>query len=83
MDNHKGVLVCGEITEGKLAPVTVELLGVGRKLANELGEDLSALLLGSEAGGLAQEAIAYGADNVYVAEDGLLDQYNSPMPTLR
>jgi len=33
MDNHKGVLVCGEITEGKLAPVTVELLGVGRKLA--------------------------------------------------
>ena len=77
MDNHKGVLVCGEITEGKLAPVTVELLGVGRKLANELGEDLSALLLGSEAGGLAQEAIAYGADNVYVAEDGLLDQYNS------
>jgi len=77
MDNHKGVWVCGEITEGKLAPVTVELLGVGRKLANELGEDLSALLLGSEAGGLAQEAIAYGADNVYVAEDGLLDQYNS------
>ena len=38
MDTHKGVLVCGEIAEGKLAPVTIELLGLGRKLANELGE---------------------------------------------
>jgi electron transfer flavoprotein alpha subunit len=85
MDSHKepalslskGVLVCGEIAEGKLAPITIELVGLGRKLANELGEDLSTLLMGSKAGGLGQEAIAYGADNVYVAEDSLLDYYNS------
>ena len=77
MDNHQGVLICGEIAEGKLAPITIELLGVGRKLADELGEDLSALLTGSKAGGLGQEAIAYGADKVYVAEDSLLDHYNS------
>jgi len=76
MDN-KGVLVCGEIAEGKLAPITIELLGVGRKLADELGEELSALLMGSQTGGLGQEAIAYGADKVYVAEDSLLDSYNS------
>ncbi len=31
MDNQKGVLVCGEIVEGKLAPITIELLGIGRK----------------------------------------------------
>ncbi len=82
MDNHKGVLVCGEITptgvgQGQLAPITIELLGVGRRLANELGEDLSALLMGSKTGGLGQEAIAYGADTVYVAEDSLLDHYSS------
>ena len=77
MDNYKGVLVCGEIVEGKLAPVTVELLGAGRKLANDLGEELSILLMGSQAGALAQEAIAYGADNVYTAEDAQLDAYNS------
>src|SRR4030067_2355364 len=77
MANHKGVLVCGEIAEGKLAPLTIELLGVGRKLANELGEDLSTLLMGGKTGGLGQEAIAYGADKVYVAEDSLLDHYNS------
>jgi electron transfer flavoprotein alpha subunit len=77
MDTHKGVLVCGEIGDGKLAPITIELLGIGRKLANELGEDLSVLLMGSKTVGLGQEAIAYGADNVYVAGDGFLDQYNS------
>ncbi len=77
MDNHRGVLVCGEIGEGKLAPITIELLGVGRKLADELDEDLSVLLMGSQAGSLGQETIAYGADNVYVAEDSLLDHYNS------
>src|SRR4030043_40936 len=77
MDNHKGVLVCGEIAEGKLAPITIELLGIGRKLANELGEDLSTLLMGSKIDGLGQEAIAYGADKVYVAEDSLLENYNS------
>jgi electron transfer flavoprotein alpha subunit len=76
MDN-KGVLVCGEIVEGKLAPVTTELLGAGRKLANDLGEELSILLMGSQAGSLAQEAIAYGADTVYTAEDAQLDAYNS------
>jgi electron transfer flavoprotein alpha subunit len=73
----KGVMVCGEIVEGKLAPITIELLGIGRKLANELGEELSTLLMGSKAGGLGKEAIAYGADKVYVAEDSLLDNYNS------
>ncbi len=77
MDSHKGVLVCGEIAEEKLAPITIELFRLGKELANELGEDLSALLMGSKAGGLAQEAIAYGADNVYIAKDSLLDQYNS------
>jgi electron transfer flavoprotein alpha subunit len=77
MDNHEGLLVCGEIAGGKLAPVTMELIGVGRKLADELGEQSSVLLMGSKVGGLAQEAIAYGADNVYVAEDTLLDHYNS------
>ena len=75
--DHKGVLVCGEIVGGQLAPVTIELLGAGRRLANELGEDLSVLLMGSNASSMGQEAISYGADNVYIAEDAILDEYNS------
>ncbi|MGB9628175.1 MAG: electron transfer flavoprotein subunit alpha/FixB family protein [Thermodesulfobacteriota bacterium] len=77
MDQYKGVLVLGEITEEKLAPITTELLGIGRKLANELSEDLSILLMGGKVRGLAQEAIAYGADKVYIAEDSIFNEYNS------
>jgi electron transfer flavoprotein alpha subunit len=77
MADHTGILVCGEIAEGKLEQITIELLGVGRKLADDLGEELQVILMGSAVGDLGQEAIAYGADNVYVAEDGLLEQYNS------
>ncbi len=76
MADNNGVLVCGEIVEGKLAPVTIELLGAGRKLADGLGEKLNALLMGSKAGSAAEDAIAYGADNVYVADDAQLDEYN-------
>ena len=77
MDTAKGVLVFGEIVDGKLAPVTIELLGAGRKLANELGEELSVLLLGSKGGSLGQEAIAFGADTVYTDTDSIFDVYNS------
>ncbi len=77
MESHKGVLVFGEMIEGRLAPITLELLGVGRRLANELGEELGLSLMGKQIGHLAQEAIAYGADKVYVAEDDLLDPYHS------
>ncbi len=76
METHKGVLILGEITEGRLAPITLELLGAGRKMADDLGENLNALLMGSQSKALAQEAIVYGADTVYVAEDPFLDRYN-------
>jgi electron transfer flavoprotein alpha subunit len=77
MDANKGVLVCGEIAEGKLATITIELLGIGRKLADEVGEELSILLLGSVSANLGKDAIAYGADKVYVSDDSLFDKYNS------
>jgi len=77
MADYKGVLICADITEGKLAAITTELLGCGRKLADSLGEGLSAVLLGSEVKGLASEVIAFGADKVYVVDDPLLKDYQS------
>ncbi|MBL7120275.1 MAG: electron transfer flavoprotein subunit alpha/FixB family protein [Dehalococcoidia bacterium] len=75
MADNKGVLICGDITEGKLAAITTELLGCGRKLADSLGEELSAVLLGSGVKDLASEVIAFGADKVYVVDDPLLKDY--------
>ena len=77
MDSYRGVLVAGEIESGKLAPITMELLGAGRRLANELGQELGLLLIGSGVSGLAQEAIACGADKVYLADAASLAQFNS------
>lgn len=77
MADNKGVLVIGDIIEGKLAGITTELLGAGRKLAGELGEGLSLALLGSGIKDLAKEGVAFGADKVYVIDDALLADYQA------
>jgi len=70
-------MIYGEVTEGKLAVITSELLGCGRKLADDLGEELCAALIGSDVSGIANEAIAFGADKVYVVNDPLLKDYQT------
>ena len=77
MAEYKGILVFGELTDGKLASITAELLGCGRKLADELKEDLSCLLVSDVVGDLAKEAIAFGADRVYVVEHPVLKEYQA------
>ena len=77
MADNKGVMILAEVAGGKMAAIGAELLGAGRKLADDLGEELSALLIGSEVSGLAQEAIAAGADKVYVVEDAMLKDYRT------
>jgi len=77
MSEYKGVMIYGEVVEGKLAAITTELLGCGRKLADDLGQELSAVLVGSNISSFAQEAIAFGADKVYVVDDPLLENYQT------
>jgi electron transfer flavoprotein alpha subunit len=77
MADNKGVLICGECADGSLSSITAELLGIGRKLAGELGEDVSAVLLADQVGPAAQEAIYFGADKVYVIEDPALKEYTT------
>jgi len=66
--SYQGVWVFAEQREGRLAEVVLELLGEGRKLADTLGQELVAVLLGHDVAGLAGELIAYGADRVFLAE---------------
>jgi electron transfer flavoprotein alpha subunit len=77
MAEYKGILVCGELVDGKLASITTELLGCGRKLADDLKEDLSCLLASDAVGEASKEAIAFGADKVYVVEDPALKEYQA------
>ena len=77
MAEYKGILVCGELADGKLASITTELLGCGRKLADDLKENLSCLLASDAVGGASKEAIAFGADKVYTIEHPALKEYQA------
>jgi electron transfer flavoprotein alpha subunit len=77
MAEYKGVMTFCETEEGKLASISTELLGCGRKLADDLGQELSAVLVGSGISSLAKEAIFFGADKVYVVDDPLLQDYQT------
>jgi len=77
MSEYKGVMVHCEVMDDRLAAITTELLGCGRKLADELEQELCAVLVGSNVSGFAREAIAFGADKVYVVDDPLLEDYQT------
>jgi electron transfer flavoprotein alpha subunit len=77
MAEYKGILVCGELVDGKLAAITTEMLGCGRKLADELKEDLSCLLASDSIGEASKEALAFGADKVYTVEHPVLKEYQA------
>lgn len=74
---YKGVWVFAEQREGKIMPVVIELLGEGRKLADEVGCELCAVLCGSGVEGLADKLFAYGADKVYLADHEELSTYRT------
>ncbi len=77
MAENKGVMVYGEIVDGKLSSITTEILGCGRRLADELKEELVCVLVGDKLGEAPKKAIAYGADKVYTAEDPMLKEYQT------
>lgn len=76
MPEDNKILVVGEIAGGKIAPVTLELLHIGRKLADELSEELGVVFAGSNLDdAMMREAFAYSGDRVYVIDNPLLDNY--------
>lgn len=77
MAGNQGILVYCEADENKLASISIELLGVGNRLALELEQDLSAVIIGSEIWELASDAIAYGAKKIYIIDDPFLKEYLS------
>jgi electron transfer flavoprotein alpha subunit len=78
--SYKHVWVFIELERGHVHPVSWELLGEGRKLADQLGCELAGVVLGptdGSVGAAAADAFCYGADLVYVVEDPLLADYRN------
>lgn len=72
---YKGVWVFAEQREGMVASVAYELLGAGRRLADELKTELSAVLFGSNEV-QAKKLIKWGSDRVYHCSDPIFEKFN-------
>jgi electron transfer flavoprotein alpha subunit len=70
-----GVWVFAEQRRGELAPVTVELLGEARRLAESLQVKVAAVLLGNRVDHLPETLLSAGAHQVYVAEHPRLQDF--------
>ncbi|MGM0417793.1 MAG: electron transfer flavoprotein subunit alpha/FixB family protein [Thermodesulfobacteriota bacterium] len=78
---HKNVWVFAEQNSGKLARVSLEMLGEGRKLADKRGCELVAFLIGDDVKSEAEALIAHGADKVILAQDPELKNYSTELYT--
>jgi len=73
-----------EQEDGKAHPVAWELLGVARRLADEVNDNavVEGILVGDNMEELAREAIQYGAETVYVVDGPTFKNYlNKPYTT--
>ncbi len=77
ISEYKGVWVLAEQRNNELLDVSLELVSEGKKLADELNEKLTAVVLGSDLAQAAKELVAQGADQVYIVEDEELLQYRT------
>lgn len=71
----KDVFVFIEQRDQKIQKVSLELLGKARELADTLGQQVAALLLGCDMKDRARDLITAGADRVLVVDDPLLKEY--------
>jgi electron transfer flavoprotein alpha subunit len=71
----QGVLAIAEQLEGVFRKVTYEALSEGRRIADSLGCDLAALVLGADVENISKELEQYGADRIIVADSPALQEY--------
>lgn len=77
LSGYSGVLVYIEQRKSSMLPVGLELLGEGRKLADTLGVELYAILIGHEISHHTERLVGHGADKVYYLDDELCADYRT------
>ena len=73
----QGVFAITEQRDGELRKVSFEAVSEGRRVADGLGTDLTAVVLGTGIEGLAEELKKYGPDKIWVADDAALADYTT------
>ena len=77
LEEYKGVYIYAQQVDNELSSIAFELIGKGKDLAADLGTEVTAVLIGSDVKGLADELAAYGADKVIVVDDPELKDYRT------
>ena len=77
LEEYKGVFVFAQQVDNVVSGIAFELIGKGKDLAKDLGTEVTAVLVGSDVKGLADELAAYGADKVIVVDDPELKEYRT------
>ncbi|MHB8829424.1 MAG: electron transfer flavoprotein subunit alpha/FixB family protein [Syntrophales bacterium] len=72
-----GVWIVAEQRDGVLRKISFEIASAARKLADELGQEVCAVLCGSGIEGIAGQLGKYGVDKVFVADDPALEPYTT------
>lgn len=72
-----GVWIVAEQRDGALRKISFEIASTARKLADELGQQVCAVLCGSGIEGIAGQLGKYGVDKVFVADDTALEPYTT------
>ncbi len=77
MSDYADVVVIADQIKNDLRPITFELLGAARWLAEKLGVKVRAIVMGNKLGDIPQTLIHYGADEVYVVDQPELEDYTT------
>ena len=77
LEEYKGVYVFAQQVDNEISSIAFELLGKAKDLAKDLSTDVTAVLIGSEVKGLADQLAEYGADKVIVVDDPELKDYRT------
>ena len=77
LEEYKGVYVFAQQVDNVVNSIAFELIGKGKDLAEDLGCEVTAVLVGSDVKGLADELAEYGADRVIVVDDPELKEYRT------
>ena len=77
IEEYKGVYIYAQQVDNELSSIAFELIGKGKELAKDLGTDVTAVLLGYNVKGLADQLAEYGADKVIVVDDKELETYRT------
>ena len=77
LDEYKGVYVFAQQVDNVINSIAFELIGKGKDLAEALGTEVTAVLVGSNVENLADGLAEYGADRVIVVDDPELKEYRT------